>query len=150
MKITSLHLPNAGWLFFPVNKMRQIHWIICFFLLLPSTDFAQSTASVLSDRICKNWKMIRLEEVKKSLATDQAAGEFVMVLHPDHTMVQGMYPDGLIPSTWEIDEQQRMLSIKDKQTGLVYQMKIIKLTAAELVLQDQSAASGLTIYYSTK
>lgn len=94
--------------------------------------------------------MERLEEVKKSLSTDQTVGDFVMMLHPDHTLEQGMYPDGLIRSTWEIDEQNRMLSIKDNQTGLVYKMKIVKLTSSELVLQDQSVDSGLTIYYTAK
>ena len=94
--------------------------------------------------------MERLEEVKKPLSTDQAVGDFVMILHPDHTLEQGMYPDGLIRSTWEIDEQNRILSIKDNQTGLVYKMKIVKLTVSELVLQDVAADSGLTIYYSSR
>jgi hypothetical protein len=48
-----------------------------------------------------------------------------------------MNPDGLIPGTWLLDEQNRILTVKDNETGSLYPMKIISITADALILQDQ-------------
>ncbi|MBK9729752.1 MAG: hypothetical protein IPO83_00400 [Chitinophagaceae bacterium] len=119
-------------------------------LFLPGKIVAQSTASVLTNRISKTWRMQNLEETNKPAANDQVAGEFILALHADYTVEQGMYPDGLIKGTWSVDEQNRMVSVRDNETGIIYKMKIVKLTDHELVLQEQSATSNLTIYYKEK
>jgi hypothetical protein len=86
---------------------------------------------------------------KESLP-DNALTDFVLIIQPDHTVQQGMGPDGLIASTWTLDEKNRILTVKDNQTSSLYKMKIISVTADELVLQDESASASLTIYYTVK
>lgn len=94
--------------------------------------------------------MEKMMQGSKATSNDEAMGDFVLIIHPDHTVEQGMYPDGLIKGTWSIDEQKRILSIKDVETAIVYDMKIISVSADKLVLEDQSSTGGLTIYYKAK
>ncbi|MEP7127871.1 MAG: hypothetical protein ABI729_03345, partial [Chitinophagales bacterium] len=86
--------------------------------LLPGKIVAQSTASVLTNRISKTWRMQKLEETSKAATNDQVAGEFILALHADYTVEQGMYPDGLIKGTWSVDEQNRIVSVRDNETGI--------------------------------
>ena len=135
------------------NTCIQATIAVCCYLLfafIPASSVAQSPASVLTNRISKSWKMEKMMQGSKATSNDEAMGDFVLIIHPDHTVEQGMYPDGLIKGTWSIDEQKRILSIKDVETAIVYDMKIISVSADKLVLEDQSSTGGLTIYYKAK
>lgn len=133
-------------------RIRAAIAICCYvlFALIPASSVAQSPASVLTNRISKSWKMEKMMQGSKATSNDEAMGDFVLIIHPDHTVEQGMYPDGLIKGTWSIDEQKRILSIKDVETAIVYDMKIVSVSADELILEDQSSTGGLTIYYKAK
>lgn len=136
-----------------ISKL-QLPALLSFMLLmlqvLPAAQ-AQTPSSVLANRISRVWHMQKLEESGKPVnSPDHTAGDFIMSLHADQTVEQGMYPDALIKGTWSVDEKERVLTVKDNETHIVYRMKIVKLTDTELVLQDQSSATGLTIYFTSK
>lgn len=125
--------------------------VCCFlFSMPPVLSAAQPQSSVLMNRLCKSWRMEKLVQGDKEVIADNAVGDFMLIIHPDHTVQQGMYPDGLIKATWSVDEPNMVISIKDNETNIVYPMKIISVTRNELVLRDQAAANGVTIYYKTK
>ena len=86
----------------------------------------------------------------KVTAGDQGEGAFLLILHADHTIEQGLFPDGMIKGTWTVDEEKRLLSIKDTETSVVYQMKVISISAGELILQASEDPNGTTIYYKAR
>jgi hypothetical protein len=105
------------------------------------------TSDVLSTRLCKTWKIDKIVQGEKVALSESLISDFVLIIHPNHSVEQGMSPDGLIPGTWLLDEQNRILTVKDNETGSLYPMKIIAITPDALILQDQSAPVPLTIYY---
>ncbi|MEO6167753.1 MAG: hypothetical protein ABIO46_08040 [Chitinophagales bacterium] len=119
-------------------------------ILFPLAGRSQSPAPVLANRVTDSWRMEKMIQGNKSTVADQSMGDFMLIIHADKTVEQGMSPDGLIKGTWTIDEQSRLLTIKDNETEMVYKMKIITVSADELVLQDQSVTAGVTIYYHAK
>jgi hypothetical protein len=86
----------------------------------------------------------------KTTSPDNALSDFVLIIKPDHTVLQGMNPDGIIKGTWSLEEENRILIVKDDETSSSYKMKIISCTADELVLQDVTSEPSLTIYYKPK
>lgn len=117
-------------------------------MLLPGISLAQTDSSILNERIAKSWKMDKLMQGNQVIQSGQSAGMFIIMFHRDHTMEQGLYPDGLIKSTWTADDANRIISISDLETGVVYKMKVLILSTDQLVLQDASNPGGITIYYS--
>jgi hypothetical protein len=89
-------------------------------------------------------------ETEKYNTPSQALGDFVMILYPDHTIKQGMSPDGLIGGKWSVDEKTMILIIKDDVTNQEYKMKITSFTPDELVLQDTSGSASALIHYRAK
>ena len=73
-----------------------------------------------------------------------------MIINPDHTVKQGMSPDGLIEGKWSANEKTMMLLIKDNVTGQDYKMKINSVSTDELVLQDPSSNPAVFIHYRAK
>lgn len=131
--------------------MQPSKIVTCLFLLfLPFLASAQTGSSVLVNRLCKQWRMEKLVQGEKEIIADHAVGDFLLVIHPDHKAEQGMFPEGLIQATWKLDEDQRIITISDTQTHIDYPMKILSVTAGEMVLQDQSVPGGVTIYYKVK
>lgn len=116
----------------------------------PYSSVAQVSPPVLDERISKTWMMEKLVMGNKVTAGDQGEGAFLLILHPDHTIEQGLFPDGMIKGTWSIDEAKRLLSIKDTETAVVYQMKVISVSAGELILQAAEDPNGTTIYYKAR
>jgi len=131
-------------------------YLVCLFtifLLLitqPYASVAQVSSAVLSERISKTWKMEKLVMGNKVTAGEQGEGAFLLILHADHTIEQGLFPDGMIKGTWTVDEEKRLLSIKDTETSVVYQMKVISISAGELILQTSEDPNGTTIYYKAR
>ena len=89
-------------------------------------------------------------ETEKYNTPNEALGDFVMILNPDHTAKQGMSPDGLIGGKWSVNEKTMTLTIKDDVTNQEYKMKITSLTTDELVLQDPSGNASALIHYRAK
>ena len=116
----------------------------------PYSSVAQVSPPVLDERISKTWKMEKLVMGNKVTAGDQGEGAFLLILHADHTIEQGLFPDGMIKGTWTVDEEKRLLSIKDTETSVVYQMKVISISAGELILQASEDPNGTTIYYKAR
>ena len=111
---------------------------------------AQSPLSVLENRLCKTWKLDRTVQGDKSATADQSLSDFVMIINPDHTVKQGMSPDGLIDGKWSVDEKTMMLMIRDNVTGQDYKMKMTSVSIDELVLQDPLSNPAVYIHYRAK
>jgi len=111
---------------------------------------AQAPPTVLENRLCKTWKLDRTEQGNKVTQADNSLNDFVMIISSDHTVKQGMNPDGLINGTWTFDEKNMMLIIKDETTGEEYKMKITSVTPTELILQDTTSTPALFIHYRAK
>lgn len=135
-----------------VSWRNVIRILVCYFVFSvnPFLSNAQPQSSVLTNRLCKSWRMEKLVQGDKEVIADNAVGDFMLIIQHDHTVQQGMYPDGLIKATWSLDEAAMVISIKDNETNILYLMKIISVTRDELVLQDPSATDGVTIYYKAK
>lgn len=118
-----------------------------FFLQLVN---AQSSVSVLESRLCKTWRLTQTVQGDKTVKADLALKDFVMIINSDHTIQQGISPDGLISGTWITDEKNMLLIIKDDVTSQEYKMKIVSIASDELVLNDPSASPVIYIHYSTK
>jgi hypothetical protein len=131
------------------------NFVVALPLLLASIVFSASAQTatgdaILAGHLCHTWKISKIVQGGKESGPDTALSDFVLIIHPDHTVEQGMTPDGLIKGTWELDEKKRLLEIHDKETGTNYPMKILSVNGKELVLHDESANSSLTIYYSAR
>jgi hypothetical protein len=118
-----------------------------FFFSVSAQTLSQS---VLADRLCKTWTIEKILQPGNSSGSGETASDFVLIINADHSVKQGMYPDGLINGTWTLDDENRIFTVKDNETSSVYPMKIISVTTDAMILQDQSAASSVTIYYKAK
>lgn len=123
-----------------------------FFFSIGYTPVAAQTAdqALLVNRLCKTWRIEKIVQGDSAAGADNALNDFVLIIQADHTVQQGMYPDGLIKGTWTLDEKNRVFTVKDSETSSVYPMKILSITADEMVIQDQASATSLTIYYKAK
>ncbi len=108
---------------------------------------AQSGRSLLEQRLCRTWKFDYLTQDGKTVKADKSLADFVIIISLDHTIKQGMYPDGLIGGKWKVDEKEMILDINDETTSQQYRMKIFSVTTDELVLQDPAAASPSFLHY---
>ena len=115
-----------------------------FFLL------AQSAPSELERRLIRTWKLSSIDQGENNSQADQATNDFVLIINSDHTVKQGMNPDGLISGRWSVKEKEMMLVINDDVMNQQYKMKIVLLTNDELILQDPSNNSQLKIHYHAK
>ena len=116
----------------------------------PASSSAALDKSILLNRLCKSWHMDKMVQGGKTTTTDDALKDFVLVINDDHTVKQGLNPDGLIKGTWSFDEKAMTFTVKDDMTGASYPMKINSISATELVLQDTSSATSIIIYYKLK
>ena len=132
---------------FPLIR-RAVFYSLLLFVYHPG--IAQSPLSVLENRLCKTWTLDRTVQGDKSITADQSLSDFVMIINPDHTVKQGMSPDGLIEGKWSVNEKTMMLMIKDNVTGQDYKMKITSVTPDELVLQDPLSNPAVYIHYRAK
>ncbi len=133
--------------------IRCKFWMLVTFLFAinsPLTTVAQVSPPVLKERISKTWQMEKLVLGNKVTSGEQGEGAFLLILHADHKVEQGLYPDGLIKGTWSVDEEKRLLSIMDNETAVVYRMRVITVTDEELVLQEYDGGNGATIYYKAR
>jgi hypothetical protein len=116
------------------------------FLFISIQSNAQTT-DVITDRLCKNWGLIKIEDGTKTQVADEAQKEYRLIFNKDNTVQQGLAPDGLIPGSWKLDETNSFITIIDKSTKTSYKMKIMKLTTDELILQQVEESRTLIIYY---
>jgi len=99
--------------------------------------------------LCKSWGLSKIEDGTKTQIADEAQKEYRLIFNKDFTVQQGLAPDGFIAGTWTIDETGLFITITDKSTKTSYKMKIIKLTTAELVLQQNDETRTMIIYYKS-
>ena len=117
------------------------------FMMISFSSKAQGTTDVTSARLCKSWGLVKIEDGTKTQVADEAQKEYRLVFNADHSVQQGLAPDGFIPGTWTIDEAGTTITITDKTTKTSYKMKIIKITTDELVLQQIDDTRTMIIYY---
>jgi hypothetical protein len=115
------------------------------FLLIYSVASAQS--QVVLNRLCKSWSLNKI--VNLALNTSETAPPgFKLVIRKDHTLSQGMFPDGIIESTWQLEEQTMTLIITDVKTKFVTKLKILRITTVELQIQESESDTQTVIYYT--
>lgn len=114
------------------------------FLFLASLAHAQN--EVMLNRLCKSWSLTKIvnQETNK---TEEATPGFKMIIRTDHTLSQGLFPDGVINSTWELNDQTMMLTIIDVKTKFVSKLKVLRITPDELQLQESSSDTPVILYY---
>ncbi len=120
---------------------------LLFLLITPSCISQTLTTDVLSTSLCRAWRIQKIVQEEKISGNESQLNDFVLIIHSDHSVQQGMSPDGLISGTWMLDEEKRIFTVKDNETGSLYPMKILSITADSLILQDQSPSEPLTIFY---
>ncbi|MFI5134850.1 MAG: hypothetical protein ACHQD9_03250 [Chitinophagales bacterium] len=133
-----------------LKKIRAAVFMMLLILFASATLEAQSTPTVLENRLCKTWKLDRTEQGSKTTPADNSLSDFVMIINSDHTVKQGMNPDGLISGTWTFDEKNMLFIVKDETTGEEYKMKVTSITTDELILEDTTSNPALFIRYSAK
>lgn len=111
---------------------------------------SQSSPSVLEQRLCRTWHFDRIVQGAKESVADRSLSDFVIIIQADHSVKQGMNPDGLINGEWSVNEKEMLLTIRDESTAEVYEMKIVSLSADELILQDPKASSSVMLHYRAK
>lgn len=114
------------------------------FLFLAS--LAQAQNEVMLNRLCKFWSLTKIvnQETNK---TEEAPPGFKMIIRSDHTLSQGLFPDGVINSTWELNDQTMILTIIDVKTKFVSKLKVLRITPDELQLQESSSDAPVILYY---
>ncbi len=126
------------------SKATALTIAVAFLICISLTSSAQN--QVLMNRLCKSWNLIKINNtITKSIET--APANFKLVIHSDHTLEQGMFPDGVIKSTWTMNEQSMTLNITDINTNLQYNLKVLRITGDELELQDNNNNEPAIIYY---
>ncbi len=133
-----------------MKKQLKAALISMLLFLFAVNAIAQTSLSVLENRLSKTWNLKMIEQKGKTTKPDQGLNDFVLILKQDHSSAQGLNPDGLIPGKWSVNEKEMMLTIKDESMKQDYKMKIVSLTLTELILQDATSATPLKIYYQAK
>ena len=105
------------------------------------------TSSLLVDRLCQSWKLLKMEENGTVKTSDPTLNDYRIIFKNDMSVMQGLQPDGFISGTWKLDEPNMSISITDKQTKVIYTVKIIKITTDELILQDLQENNSVMMYY---
>jgi hypothetical protein len=129
------------------TKVTAFFTAVAFFICVTFSASAQN--QVLINRLCKSWVLTKVNHTGTK-TIEQAPPNFKLVIHADHTLEQGMFPDGVIKSTWSINEQSMMLQITDQKTNLQYNLKVLRITGDELELQDNNNNEPVIIYYRTE
>jgi len=91
--------------------------------------------------------MVKTESDGKILSQPSGPIDFRLIIKTDSSLQQGLYPEGLIPSRWLLDENKMILTIIDDKTSMKYLMKIIRVSNTELILQDSNDGELVSIFY---
>ena len=129
-----------------MQKLAFVLALLFIKIILPHVATAQIDDQPLIDRLCNKWTIDHIES-KGQVEKRNTEIEFKFILRKDSTLLQGLYPDGMIPSHWTLDKKNMILDIKDDKTSMKYRMKIIRISVDELILQDLSADDYTLIYY---
>lgn len=131
----------------PVIVIRTVIIMSAMFCFT-SVLYAQ-TADPLFNRLCKSWRIVKIEDNGQAQQSDATQADYRMVFNIDSTMLQGLAPDGFIQSRWKLDEKNMIINISDSQTKSLYHLRIIKITNEELILQNLDESRSLIIYYKS-
>ena len=99
-----------------------------FFLAFAFTFFfsAQSFSQTpLMDRLCHTWVLQAMDDGTGKKNVDDAQRDFRLIFNKDMTCKQGLQPDGLISSSWKLDEPNMMITIVDVATQKTFSLKIL-------------------------
>ena len=129
---------------------RAVLMIPLFFLFSSFQHSFSQSSSVVENRLCRTWTLAKIIHGEKTTQADQSLNQFVLMIDPNHTVKQGMMPDGLISGKWTFDEAAMMFIITDDLTGAKYPMKVLSITQDELVLNDTSSQPALYLHYKPK
>jgi len=71
-----------------------------------------------------------------------------LILSPDGRMQQGLYPEGLVQSTWRFDPMRMVLHVQDVNDANAYTLRVVSLRRNELVLQTEELGERMLMYYT--
>ncbi len=128
-------------------RANKILWALFLIFFSIPVSKAQVSNSALVNRLCHEWKMVKTESDGKILSQPSGPIDFRLIIKTDSSLQQGLYPEGLIPSRWLLDENKMILTIIDDKTSMKYLMKIIRVSNTELILQDSNDGELVSIFY---
>ena len=107
--------------------------IISLLTLFSKTSFCQTNTSVDS-LICQEWKLVFYEENGEKFPPAPEQKDSRMIFYLDHK-VKSIEPDNIQNGVWTYNLTNKLLSITDNETAEIANMKVLKLTKNEIVLE---------------
>jgi len=112
------------------------------------TSHAVEAQQPYPPRLCNGtWKLQRLQSAT-GMQEQSPAVEFRLILSPDGRMQQGLYPEGLVQSTWRFDPMRMVLHVQDVNDANAYTLRVVSLRRNELVLQTEELGERMLMYYT--
>lgn len=101
--------------------------------------------------ICHSWRLQMMEVNGVKQPPEYIQSTYLIQFDTNHTLQQGIPPDGMIHAKWSWDLNQNIITITDSATSRVYHAKILQLTPHDLTLQDlDDKERSLLFYYKRK
>jgi hypothetical protein len=135
------------------TKTERTRNIFSVFLFLLTTQLSAQTISANTSRamICHAWKLQMMEVNGVKQTPEYIQSTYLIQFDTNYTLQQGIPPDGMIHAKWKWDLNQNIITITDSATDKLYHVKILQLTAQNLILQDlDEKERSLIFYYEIK
>ena len=114
-------------------KKVSLFIIISLLTLFNKTSFCQTSTSVDS-LICQEWKLVFYEDKGEKFPPTPEQKDSRMIFYLDHK-VKSIEPDNIQNGVWKYNLTNKQLSITDNETAEIANMKVLKLTKKEIVLE---------------
>ncbi len=114
-------------------KKVSLFIIVSLLTLFNKTSFSQTNTSVDS-LICQGWKLVFYEEKGEKFPPAPEQNDSRMIFYLDHK-VKSIEPDNIQNGVWTYSLTNKLLSITDNETAEIANMKVLKLTKDEMVLE---------------
>lgn len=115
--------------------MKQVSLIIIVSLLtlFTKTSFCQANTSIDSI-ICQEWKLVFYEEDGEKFPPTPEQRDSRMIFYLDHK-VKSIEPGNIQNGVWKYNQANKLLSITDNESSEIANMKVLKLTKNEIILE---------------
>lgn len=121
--------------------------LFCFsFIGLDAT--AQNLGTPHPPRLCDGtWQLQRIQSAS-GVERQSPAAEFRLILSPDGRMQQGLYPEGLVQSTWRFDPVRMTLYVHDVGYDNTYTLRVLSARRDALTLEMRDLGERTLMYYA--
>jgi len=114
-------------------KNVSLFIIISILTLFSKTSFCQTNTNIDS-LICQEWKLVFYEENGEKFPPAPEQKDSKMIFYLDYK-VKSIEPDNIQNGVWKYNLTTKLLSIVDNETAEIANMKVLKLTKKEIVLE---------------